>query len=274
MGMGSTLLYSQQSSKQDDVTILGEPAPVTDNMNGKVQKVVFKFFWGTGTGENIKKGNPITTLERDSLGWFYDFEAMFDKIGDHIITYNTLDDEGNPVDKYQFIREKGKIVKSKWLMGKDNKMGILGYSKGDDGYTKFYYDKNGFEVSREDYSNVGDKLLYKFPFKINEHGEKIEGKALDGQGNLLFSWTTEYNGKHQETGGKNFDKDGKLTGSYKILYNDNEKISEFTRYDKDNKVRRIGRYTYLEYDSKGNWIKCGLEYGPYTTYAERTITYF
>ncbi len=56
--------------------------------------------------------------------------------------------------------------------------------------------------------------------------------------------------------------------------NDKGKISEVTNFDKDKNVTGKAKYTYLEYDAKGNWIKVGYEYGPYIMYAERTITYF
>jgi len=39
-------------------------------------------------------------------------------------------------------------------------------------------------------------------------------------------------------------------------------------------VTGIVKYSYLEYDAKGNWIKGGLEYGPFKLFFERTITYF
>ena len=86
-GIGLTQLYSQKTSNTNEYTKLGNPSPVGDKMNGKVEKVVLKFYWPVITGDKITKGKHITNRERDSLGWFYDYEASFDKIGDHLINF-------------------------------------------------------------------------------------------------------------------------------------------------------------------------------------------
>ena len=128
LGIVWSQLSAQKNTKQDDYTKLGAPASVTDKMNGKVQKVVLKLYWCAGTGGNLSMGKHITTRERDSLGWFYDFEATFDNVGDHIIHYNTLDDNNKPFSMYQFKRENGQIVSSKWTFGKTIRMAHGSYS--------------------------------------------------------------------------------------------------------------------------------------------------
>jgi len=266
-------LFTVACNRQEEFTMLGEPASVQDKMNGKVQKVVLKLFWGTGTGENIKKGNPITTRERDSLSWFYDFEATFDNIGDHIINYNTLDDSNRAVDSWQYFKENNKIVSSKWTFPKGKRIAGNIYPKGD-GYTKHLNNEKGQLITAEDYKADNDSLLYKYTLKNNEAGDEIETQVFDGKGNLLRIWSTEYNDKRQAVGGVNFGPDGNISSSYKYTINDRGKISEVTFFDKDKNVTGNAKYTYLEYDAKGNWIKVGFEYGPYTTYGERTITYF
>jgi hypothetical protein len=272
-GIGFTQLFSQKNSWQEVFTKLGEPAAVQDKLNGKVQKVVFKIYWGTGTGGNITKGNHITTRERDSLGWFYDFEAVFDNVGDHIIYYNTLNDNDKPVTKYQFIRENNKIVLSKWTFGKATKM-IFGVYSETDGCTKYIYNEKGLLIKKEDCLAVNDSLLYSFTIKCNEAGDQIETQAYDGKGNFLRKWSIDYNDKSMAIGDINYGQDGNVTSSYNYTYNVKGKISQVTMFDKENKVTGTANYTYLEYDNIGNWTKCGFEYGPYTTYAERTITYF
>ncbi|HBE43340.1 MAG TPA: hypothetical protein DDW27_19490 [Bacteroidales bacterium] len=253
--------------------MLGEPASVRDKMNGKVQKVVFKLFWGTGTGNDITKGNHFTTRERDSLRWFYDFEATFDNTGDHIINYNTLDDNNNPVNTWNFIKENNLIVLSKWSF---RKPGSFGFGSGypTDGYTKYINNEKGLVIKKEDRRAHDDSLLYSFTIKYNEPGDEIETQAFDGKGNFFRKWTIEYNDKRQAIGGVNYGPDGNIRNSYKNTINDRGKISESTSFDKDKNVIGNAKYTYLEYDAKGNWIKVGLEYGPFTTYGERTITYY
>jgi hypothetical protein len=272
-GIGFTQLFSQKNSRQEVFTKLGEPAPVQDKLNGRVEKVVFKIYWGKGTGEKIAKGNHITARERDSLGWFYDFEAVFDNVGDHIIYYNTLNDNDKPVTKYHFIRENNKIVLSKWTLGKVTKMAFGGYSA-TNGCTKYIYNEKGLLIKKEDCLAVNDSLLYSFTIKCNEAADEIETQAYDGKGNFLRKWSTEYNDKSMPIGGIYYGQDGNIASLYKYTYNDKGKISEMTMFNKENMVTGNAKYTYLEYDSNGNWIKCGLEYGPFTTYSERTITYF
>jgi len=266
-------LFAAVCNGQEEFTMLGHPASVQDKMNGKVQKVVFELFWGTGTGENIIKGNHITTRERDSLRVFYDFEATFDNTGDHIINYNTLDDNDRVVDNWKYFKENNQIVSSKWTFPKGKRIGGTIYPKGD-GYTKHLNNEKGQEIATEDYKADNDSLLLSFALKYNEAGDNIETKTFDGKGNLLGKWSTEYNDKRQAVGGVNYGPDGNIRSSYKYTINDRGKVSEATYFDKDKNVTGNPRYTYLEYDAKGNWIKVGVESGPYVTYAERNITYF
>ncbi len=274
LAVGLIQLSAQKASKQDEYTMLGEPAPVQDKMNGKVQKVVMRFYWTKGSGDNIEKGRHITTRERDSLGWYYDFEATFDKTGDHIITYKTLDDNGNPFTSYEFFKEGDHVVKSKWYMGKDTQAGDLKFSKGD-GYTTFKYDDRGYEILRADYKAEGNVLLYTYPMKNNEFGDQVEAEARDGKNNFLFKWSTIYNDKRQIIGGSWTDKGGNPAGSYKTTYNEKGKESDVTYYDKDNKVTYFLKYTYPFYDTKGNWVNCISRNSlGQIGYCERTITYY
>ena len=274
IGIVISQLSAQKSTKQNDYTMLGAPASVTDKMNGKVQKVVLKLYWCAGTGENITKGKHITTRERDSLGWFYDFEATFDKVGDHIINYNTLDDNNKPFNRYQFKRENGQIVSSKWTFGKTMKMGHGSYSKGD-GYTKNIYNEKGHLAGTEDYKADDNSLLYSFKLINNESGDLIEGQAFDNKGNFIRKWTISYNDKRQVIGGNWTGKDGIIAGSYANIINDKGKVSEMTNFDKDKKVTVIHKYTYPEYDARGNWLKVLYKNNMgQSLFCERTITYF
>jgi len=274
IGITWTQISAQKSSKEKEFTMLGEPSSLQEKMNGKVQKVVLKGYWTTGTVDDIKKGRPITTLERDSLNWFYDFEATFDNIGDHIINYITLDDNNKPFDKYQFLRENGQIVSSKWTFGKNTNLNGLEYSKGD-GYSKFTYDEKGYLIGAADYSSVGDLLLYTFKGKNNEAGDQIELQVFDNKENLLWKWTSIYNEKRQYIGGQGTDKFGTVTGSNKCSYNDKGKVSEWTNFDKDKNVTVVHKFTYHEYDAKGNWLKWIYKNSSgQSCYFERTITYF
>jgi hypothetical protein len=267
-------LSAQKSSKQNDYTVLSDPSPFQERLNGKVKNLVVRLYWTTGPSDNIKKGKSISTRERDSLNWPYDFEASFDELGDHIINYNTLDDNNKSFTRYQFIRENGQLVLSKWTLGKIVDFGYGPYSKGD-GYTKSTYDNKGYLVGRADYSSDGDVLLYSFKLKNNDSGDQIEGQTFDNKGNFIMKWTSSYNDKRQDISGDWTDKDGKIAGYYKNNYNDKGKLSENTFFDKDKKMTFSNMNTYLEYDAKGNWLKSAYKNNlGQSAFCERTITYF
>ena len=274
LGIGFTQLYSQKSSVQEGYTILGYPSQVVDKMNGKVEKVVLKFYWTVISGDKITKGKHISNRERDSLRWFYDYEVTFDRIGDHLITYRTLDNESNPYMKYVFERSNDKIVSSRWTYAKERNMQGFRYPKGD-GYSKFFLDDKGYMVGSEDYSAVDNSLLYRFTSKNNEAGDEIEGQGFDNKGNLIQKWTTSYNDKRQVIEGNWSGSDGVIAGSYSNVYNDKGKITEVTNYDKDKKVKMVHYYSYPEYDVKGNWLQVVYKNSiGQSVLCERTITYF
>jgi hypothetical protein len=271
---GLFVLPVPNSNAQGDVTKLGWPAPITENLNGKVQKVVFMLHWCKGEGNDITKGKRITTKELDSLGWFYSFEADFDKAGDFVIKFYSLDDNNKPFETYQCIKENNRITRTNWTLGKDQNIMGINYQKGN-GYTKHIYDSRGFLISKDDYKAAGDELLGKFPMKNNEHGDQIECQALDREGNVMTKWTTTYNEKRQITGGSWYGKDGVLTGSSKVKYNDKDKVSEVENYDIDGKLANIIHYRYPAYDAKGNWTSliCTTSNGQ-KAYCEMALTYF
>ena len=177
------------------------------------------------------------------------------------------------VDNWQYFKENNRIVSSKWTFPKGKRIGGTIYPKGN-GYTKHLNNEKGQLIASEDYKADNDSLLYSFAHKYNEAGDEIESRGFDGKGNLLWISSTEYNDNRQAIGGVNYSPDGNIRNSYKYSINDRGKISELTYLDKDKNVTGKAKYTYLEYDVKGNWIKVGYESGPYVTYAERNITYF
>ena len=118
-------------------------------------------------------------------------------------------------------------------------------------------------------------LLYTFPFKNNEAGDPVESQGLDSNGNLLFKSTSTYNEKRQDIGGDWTDKDGNIAGYYETRYNDKGKMSELTNFDKDRKITGVNKFTYPEYDAKGNWLKSVFkDTSGHTVFCERTIKYF
>jgi hypothetical protein len=274
LGIGLTQLFSQKTSKAEEFTNLEYPSPVVDKMNGKVEKVVLKFYWPVITGDKITKGKQITNRERDSLGWFYDYEAIFDKIGDHLIFYKTLDNDINPAFRYEFKRENGQIVSSRWTYAKERNVNGFKYPKGN-GYSKFILDANGYLIGSEDFSTADNSLLYKFSSKNNEFGDEIEGKGFDNKGNLIQKWTNSYNDKRQLTEGNWSGSDGVIAGSYSNVYNDRGKASEVTSFDKDKKVKMVHYYSYPEYDAMGNWTQLVYKNSiGQSVLCERSITYF
>ena len=73
--------YGCKTNKKTESTILGEYTPnfnwLNEKLNGKVEKLIEKFYWGVADGDNVKKGDLITSKEADSLGWGYTYELNF-----------------------------------------------------------------------------------------------------------------------------------------------------------------------------------------------------
>jgi len=267
------LAIACKSTKKAEFTLLTEPSNYNEKLNGKVEKITEKTYWAIAEGDNFKKGNLVTTKEHDSLGFYYDFEAKFDSSGDHVLSYNMLDDKNNIVSNWQYFKENSRVSMTKWTLG--DPFYIEMYKSPISGYTKYEYNDKGQITEAVDYMANIDTIIYRWTNKYSEAGDTHKLQQFDSKGILLGSWNNLNNDKKQYLGGVNFDKDGVIRWSWEIEYNEKGFWSEWTNYDKDKIVTSTYTRTYPEYDAKGNWINAITRNNKgQTWFSERTYTYF
>jgi hypothetical protein len=254
-----------KNNPKADYTILGEFTPsvlLPEILNWKVEKMTEKIYWGLAVGDNVKKGNQITTKEADSLGWGYAYEVTFDKKGD-LISCNYFNENNNYVGGAQLFRKNNRL---------DSLFNIM-YDTIKE-YYKFKCDKEGSWIECKVHNANTDTLMYSFTKSINNTGDKIEYQQFNYKGGLNVKMLALYNDRKQFTGLESYDKDGVFQGSTIITYNDKGKLLTATFFDNDKKISGDFNRKY-EYDSKGNWIKTvSRNAAGQIAIHERTYTYF
>lgn len=228
-----------------DYTVLGEFTPsvlLPEILNGKVEKMTEKIYWGLPDGDTVKRGSQITTKEADTLGYGYAYEVAFDNKGD-LISCN-------------YFNENNDYVGGAQLFTINNRLDSLFNTMYDTikEYYKFKCDKEGRWNECKVYNANTDTLMYSYTKNINTNRDTIEYQQFNNKGGPDFKMLFLYNDKKQFTGLESYDKDGVFQGSSKITYNDKGKILNATFFDKDKKSNYNFNRKY-EYDTKGNWLK-------------------
>lgn len=260
------IAYGCKKSEQARYTILGDYTPYTgfiEKMNGNVQQVTEKIYWTVADGDTIKKGNPVTIHERDSLKWYYDHEANFDSVG-NLLSCNYFDENNKIVGSWQFTKENHILVSAKWTW-KDTIRENQQLTCND----------KGIIIGVKAYDAIADTLTYTFTVDYNKTGDTVLYLGYNSKGILDLKVPNIYNDKGQFISWETYDKDGAFTGSNKVLYNEKGKLSEVTFFDKDKKATGTFTRTYPEYDAKGNWIKAiSKDDKGNTVISERTYLYY
>lgn len=253
-------------SKPAEYTILGDYTPYggsIEKMNGKVQKVIEKAYWTVSEKDTIKKGNLITTKERDSLKWSYDYEANFDMAGD-LVSCNYFDENNKMIGSWQFFKKDNKL---------DSVKGT--YRDTVNIYQKLKCNDKGIIIEAIQHSINPDTLMYTWVITTNKAGDTVLYTGTDSKGNFDTKVLNLYNEKGQFVSWESFKKDGIFDGSNKVLYDEKGKSSEIINFDKDKKVTDVYHMTYPEYDTKGNWLKAiTKDTKGHTILTERVYTYY
>jgi hypothetical protein len=260
-----------KNEKPADFTVLDDFTlydVIPDKMNGKVEKVIEKYYWAIPDGETYKKGDLMTMAERDSLGWDNDFEAVYDKAGD-LVHFITMDENGKTLSKYEIIKENNVIVKGKYYEND-----TIRY------YDNFRADDKGKMVGLTRFSAIADTVMRTLSKKVNSKGDTI-----------VYDWTT-FNGKPGDMYMQIFNDLGqnvRIVGDNRennfpwvgeIKYNDKGKESELLFFGgKDKHLMWSIKCTSYEYDEYKNWVKqtylCpSKEHPNRVAILERTYTYF
>jgi hypothetical protein len=254
-----------KTSKQAEYTILGDYTPYggfIEKMNGQVQNVTEKLYWTVADADTFKKGDPVTIKERDSLKWYYDYEANFDSL-DNLLKCDYLNENGKIIGSWQFFLENNKPSTATWTwkdtVREDQKLTC---------------NEKGIIVGVKGYKPHSDSLLYSMTIDYYKAGDTVLYLGYNSRDSLDWKVLNLYNEKGQFISYESYDKKGAFTGSDKVVYNDKGKMSEVTFFDKDKKPARFTR-TYSEYDSQDNWTKAiTRDTVGHIVLSERTYNYF
>jgi hypothetical protein len=247
-------------------TILGDYTPYAgfiEKMNGKVKTVAEKMYWTIADGDTIQKGNPVTIKDRDSLKWYYDYEASFDSIG-NLMHCLYLDENNKAIGSYVFTKENN-VLSSAIGMYRDT----IRENQ------KLKCDEKGIIIEVKAYKPGVDSLMYSYTINYNKPGDTVLYLGYNSKGIFNNKVLNLYNEKGQFLCYEVYDKDGVLTSSDKVTYNDKGKASEFTFYGKDKKVSQEAKRTYTQFDSKGNWtVAITKDEKGRTVISERNYVYY
>jgi hypothetical protein len=254
-----------QKKKPADYTRLGDFTPYQsymEKLNGKVETVTEKGYWAIPEGDTYIKGASITRKELDSIGYTYDYTAIFDIDGD-LVSCTTNDENGTVINTWR-ISKVNNVLASAEYESKDT----IRYR------VEITCDEGGNPVLFVGYDAVADTLDQKIEIIGSEISDTLLVQYYDYRGEPNGKALQIFNELGLLTDSWNIGKDGTPGTSYTFIYNDKGFQSEGTFLDKDKNV--AGKiYATYEYDEMGNWIKvtCKDQKG-FTVINERVYTYF
>jgi hypothetical protein len=254
-----------QEKKPADYTRLGDFTPYQtymEKLNGKVETVAEKGYSAIPEGDTYIKGARITKHELDSIGYTYDYKAIFDIDGDPI-SCTTYDENDNVIDKWSLSKENNVLARAEF-----SKNDTVRY------YLRITCDEKGNPVMFEGYNAIADTLDMKAELTGSDINDTLLVHYYSPRGEPGGKAFLVYNEQGQLTNSWNIRKDGTAGSSYTLVYNDKGFNSEATFFDKDKNITSTQSASY-EYDERGNWIKviCKDKRG-FAFISERVYTYF
>lgn len=233
-----------------------------EKLNGTVESVTETCYWAVAEGDSYIKGARITRKEHDSIGYTYDYKAVFDAEGD-LVSSTTYDENGKVIDTWRLFKKNNLLAKSGYIS---------------DDTVRFRQvitcDGEGNPVLYEGYNQPSDTLAQKIEFEGGYPNDTLKVQHY----NYLREPGSKYLFIFDEQGLLKmidyFRKDDTRWSSQVLNYNDKGFQSEHTAYDKDKNVT-ARTYSTCEYDEKGNWTRliCKDDKG-FTVIGERVYTYF
>lgn len=254
-----------KEKKPAEFTRLGFYTPYQgylEKLNGKVESVAEKAYWATPESDTYVKGAKITRLEFDSIGYTYDFKAIFDADGD-LVSSTTFDENGRVIDVWYLTKVNNLYAKSEYVY---------------DDTVRFRQvitcDEEGNPVLYEGYNMPADTLAQKIEVKGSYLNDTLTAQYYNPKGEAGSKYLFMFNDQGLLTQWEYYRKDGIMWSNQVINYNEKGFESEYTSLDKDKNVSGRTNTTY-EYDQMGNWIKSTTrdERG-FAVISERIYTYF
>lgn len=255
-----------KNNRQPEFTVLGEYTAngfwLHERLNGKVEKLTEKFYWGVADGDNVKKGNIITAKEADTLGFGYINELNFDTAG-NLLNCRFCDENNKFIGGWQLL-----------TMNTFLDSAVRVWHDTIQAYDKLKYNKQGELTEGASYDPGPDTLTFKWIKTISIKGDTVKYEVYNSKGDLSGQFLYLFDENGLFTGYEEYGPDGSRKGYDRIIYNDKGAAAEITFFDENNKPFYVMKRTF-EYDSHGNWIKMTVrnEKGEMNVH-ERTITYF
>ncbi|MFN8207526.1 MAG: hypothetical protein U0T82_08980 [Bacteroidales bacterium] len=232
-----------------------------ETLHGRVKSVNENLYWAGMEDGKVVKGKKVTTRERDSLGYSYDFRAEFDENG-LLASCQLLDENGDVVDNWKFTAEN-----LQWIKGEYFKIDTLR------SYVKFTYDTHNFLTQLDQYTPATDTVINRFVI------------SNDSRGRYTTIVRQRPNGELRDRRIITRDPGGRiLTNTFYAppdsfqfrstqIYNDKGFYETQLMESKGNPSEKFELvYTY---DESGNWITAEISRGGILTYfCERQYTYY
>lgn len=254
-----------KEKKPAEFTRLGIYTPYQgymEKLNGKVESVTENGYWAIPEGDSYIKGARVTKKELDSLGYTYEYKAVFDADGD-LVSSTTFDENDRMIDSWHLYKVNNIYARSEYIM--DDTVRFRQVITCDD---------EGNPVLYEGYNEPADTLAQKIEFEGSYVSDTLKVQYYNNKGEAGSKYLFVFNNQGLLTLLDYYRKDGTHWSSQTFTYNDKGFQSEYTAFDKDKNVS--GRtYTTYEYDQMGNWIKATTsdEKG-FALINERVYTYF
>jgi len=254
-----------KEKKPADYTRLGfytQYQTYMEKLNGKVESVTEKGYWALPEGDTFVKGARITKKELDSIGYTYDYKAVFDADGD-LVSSTTYDENDKVIDSWSFSKANNLLARAEYTVDDTVRF-----------YTRISCDEEGNPYLYEAYNALTDTLLRKDEMRGFETNDTTIWQYYDSKGEPGSKYLLIFNDLGLMTNYEVHRKDGTPGSSYSFVYNDKGFQSELTFYDKDKIVTGKSSSTY-EYDEKGNWVRNIIKDDKgFTVICERVYTYF
>lgn len=250
--------------KSSEYVLLSDYTPYTsyhEKINGRVEKLTEKLYWAITEGDTYKKGNHITTNERDSLGWFYDYDVTYNESGD-MKACLFMDDNGNVVSKWEFIKENDDLI-----LCNRTRLDTLRRVE------KWEVKSNG-DIDASRIRAEVDTLISNFTFTYSMKGDTETYQNYNYRGIPTVKSVRALDEYGQYVTVANY-RDGVYTTGHDIKYDEKGYQVGNINYDKDKNITADWDMIPLEFDENENWVmRIFSRDKDVLCIAERTITYF
>jgi hypothetical protein len=254
-----------KEKKPSDFTRLGDFTPYQtymEKLNGKVETVTEKGYWAIPEGDTYIKGARITKQELDSIGYTYEYKAIFDIDGD-LVSCTTNDENDNVINKWSLSKVNNVLSRAEF-----SKNDTVRY------YIRITCDEKGNPVMFEGYDAIADTLEMKAELTGADVNDTLLVQYYSPRGEPGAKAFLVYNEHGLLTNCWNILKDGTPGSSYTLVYNDKGFSSEGIFFDKD-KNKESSTSSTFEYDDMGNWVKGTFKDDKgFAIICERVYTYF